>query len=116
MSIGQLKCAWAQKEILVLDEPVLFLNSSLSQYGFIKHSCAQCQNLKGRWIFTNFSPVTSKPLWEPDNHSGKVVWGWFTNVVLLKEQMRKVDDPSHHGLLQKMRDGSTDQDDYMGLL
>ena len=34
-----------------------------------------------------------KSLWEgaplnsPENHRGKVVWGWFTNVVFLKEHM-----------------------------
>ena len=37
----------------------------------------------------------------PDNHRGKVVWGWFTNMVFLKKYMRQVNDPSFY--VQKIR-------------
>ena len=51
-----------------------------------------------------------------ENRRGKVMWGWFTNVVFLKEQMRQVDDPSYLRLLRKMREGLTDLDDYIQLV
>ena len=46
---------------------------------------------------------------------GKALWEWFTNVILLTEQMRQAEDTEFHGILKRAREGVLNESDYQKL-
>lgn len=62
--------------------------------------------------FKQFEPVQDTPLWkETGDPEGGRIWKEFDNIIFLTEQMRQKNDLIYQGLLQRARDGTTDEDD-----
>lgn len=43
---------------------------------------------------------------------GRIIWGHFTNVIILDEQMRQASDPEFSALLRRAREGNMSSADY----
>ena len=71
--------------------------------------------------FNQFRPVRGHAIWSQTINdiavlqSGKSIWGRFTHVVFLTEQMRQAEDPVFQDLLQRARSATLTADDVATL-
>ena len=71
--------------------------------------------------FNQFRPVRGHAIWNQTSNdiavlqSGKSIWGHFTQVVFLTEQMRQAEDLAFQDLLQRARSATLTEDDVATL-
>lgn len=71
--------------------------------------------------FNQFRPVCGRAIWSQTSNeipvlmSAKSIWGYFTRVIFLTEQMRQAEDLAYQDLLHRARSGTLTEDDVATL-
>jgi len=121
---------WSQKTIMIIDEVGMIDLSALST---INTHCKTARSLHRSspdvfgglplvmliGDFHQFPPVRGQPLYKPPRNEkerdGKLIWHQFTQVIILKQQMRQIADLPYRNLLARARSGTLTVNDIATL-
>lgn len=119
---------WSGKTMFIIDEISMVGSKTFDE---INQQCKSIKNLEpdstavfgGLHVvvvlgdFHQFAPVGDTALWDeqslkfPEKIKGQQLWHQFTDVIVLDEQMRQLQDKTYHELVQRARTGTISQAD-----